>query len=405
MTDIPFLERAPTRVDAVDDRGDRRLGRAMPAHEREQGLFQAADIREHAPQRQALLRLVAAALDGVPRPEPWHDDHLDWEALIATAAAGRLLTHVYHGAVVCGIDIPQSLREAGRAFRARALLVNSVNLSTIQRVGAALDRNGPPFVVIKGPLQLQRLYGEYFVRPSSDIDLLVDRRDYDRAAEVLVTLGYRPAERCETRWWRHYLGEQHFLAADKALATVDLHHRVQQPGCPAPRELVSYIRTASRVALGHAEVPVLSGVHACLLTAISFVKAVYHREHSLRYLCDLAVMLRRMSDLDRDNLARTAEMQGMRNLLIFAWQCAADLLPMKLPPVPVRSGSPLIGPEKLAAIVLTPDDVAIAWPKRRQLLWHLCDSSGVLGRAGNYVREAFFAAAAELSHRRTGRPV
>lgn len=395
-------EGAALRIDAVGERLDGPSAHPLANRDTELSIEPARDIMEHSSQRQALLRFLAAALDGVPRPEPWLDECLDWGALIATASAGRLLTHVYHGAMVCGIDVPQSLRDAARTFRGRALLMNSVNLSTIQRVSTMLGRSTLPFVLIKGPLQLHSLYGDYFVRPSSDVDLLVERRDYDRAARLLQGLGYKAAERCESRWWRYYLGEQHLLSADKALATVDLHHRVQQPGCPAPRELASYIHGASRVALGHAEVPVLSGIHACLLTAISFVKAVYHREHSMRYLCDLALMLRGLGKSDLPRLERLAEAQGVRNLLTFAWRCAADLLPIVLPPKPTQNDAPLLGHDMLAAIVLTPDDLAIVWPKRRQLLWHLCDPTGLFGRAGNYANEAFFAAAAELSHRRTG---
>lgn len=370
---------------------------AVPGRDRDAAVMRPFDVIEHAPQRHALLVMLAAALDGVPRPEPRLDEQIDWAALIATAKAGRLLTHICHGAALCGIEVPPMLRDAGRAFRERSLLVNSVNLSTIQRVSAAFERSGLDFAVIKGPLQLQRLYGDYFVRPSSDIDLLVDRRDYDHAARLLHTIGYEEAARCKSRWWRYYLGEQHFLAADRTLATVDLHHRVQQPGCPAPRDLASYVGGASRVALGHAEVRVLSDIHACLLSAISFVKAVYHREQSMRYLCDLALMLRMMDEAELQRLEQTARAQGMCNLLSFAWQSAAGLLPMALPPAPQRNAAPLLEHAGLAAIALMPECAAIRWPKRRELLWYLCDPKGVLGRLGRYSEEAAFAAAAELS--------
>ena len=399
---IARRESAVMRIDAVKEQWSLPPTQERPSRNGVPGVMSPPDVMADVSVRNALLRLLAAALDGIPRPEPWLDRKIDWDALIAAAAAGRLLTQVYDGAMICGIDAPPSLRDAARAFRARALLMNSVNLSTIQRVNAALSRSRLPFVLIKGPLQLHGLYGDYFIRPSSDVDLLVDRKDYERAAQALRGLGYQAAERCESRWWRYYLGEQHFLAADKTLATVDLHHRVQQPGCPAPRELATYIQQASRVALGHASVPVLSGAHACLLTAISFVKAVYHREPSMRYLCDLALMLREKAKADLVRLEQLAESQGVHNLLIFAWRCAADLLPMTLPPLRSLTGYPLLGRDMLAAIALTPENAAIEWPKRRQLLWHLCDSSGLFGRAGQYAHEAFFAAAAELSHRRTG---
>lgn len=348
---------------------------------------------EHA----LLLSLLASALDGVARPLPPRGDRFDWDELIGMAARGRLLVQVQHGLLVSGIAAPPRVGAAVKAFRQRALMINSVNLSTVQRVSGALDAASIGFVVLKGPLLLRALYGDYFARPSSDLDLLVDRHDYDRAAEVLRALGYAPAERCESRWWLHYLGEQHFVPPGRSLATVDLHHRVQQPGCPAPRETASYIGNGRRMALGSADIPVLSTIHACLLAAIGFVKAAFHREHSLRYLADLAAQILAMSEQERHVLDVVARAQGIRHLLAFAWDCAGALLPVALPPAPVRRPMRSLDPATLAAMSLSPEDPAIAWPKRRHLLWHLCDPIGPFGRIGAYAGEAGFAAAAEIS--------
>nr|WP_047168728.1 nucleotidyltransferase family protein [Sphingomonas sp. Y57] len=348
---------------------------------------------EHA----LLLSLLGSALDGVARPMPPRDDRFDWDELIGMAARGRLLAQVQRGLLVSGIAAPPRVGVAIKAFRQRSLMINSVNLSTVQRVSGALDAASIGFVVLKGPLLLRALYDDYFTRPSSDLDLLVDRHDYDRAAGVLRSLGYAPADRCESRWWLHYLGEQHFLPPGRSLATVDLHHRVQQPGCPAPRELASYIGNGRRMVLGSTAVPVLSPIHACLLAAIGFVKAAFHREHSLRYLTDLAAQLLAMSEQERHVLDVVARAQGIRHLLAFAWDCAGTLLPVPLPAAPVRRPMRSLATETLAAMSLSPEDPAIAWPKRRHLLWHLCDPGTPFGRIGTFAGEAGFAAAAEVS--------
>lgn len=367
------------------------------AADRSAAMETVASGLDHRAERALLLSLLASAIDEVPRPLPRGGERLDWDELIGMAARGRLLVQVQQGLAISAISAPPEVARAVKAFRQRALMINSVNLSTVQRVSAALDGASIGFVVLKGPLQLRALYGDYFARPSSDLDLLVDRRDYDRAADVLRGLGYAAAERCESRWWRHYLGEQHFQPPSRSLATVDLHHRVQQPGCPAPRELVSYIGNSDRTALGSAEVPVLSPVHACLLAAISFVKATFHREHALRYLGDLATQILAMSDHERHVLDVVARAQGIRHLLAFAWGCAVTLLPVSLPAPPVGRTWRSLDRETLAAMVLSPEDAAIDWPKRRHLLWHLCDPIGPLGRGGVYAAEVGFAAAAELT--------
>jgi hypothetical protein len=58
------------------------------------------------------------------------------------------------------------------------------------RVYKLFKENGVPVALFKGPLLAQMAYGEVSLRASGDIDLLIHRRNFDRARILLESLGY-----------------------------------------------------------------------------------------------------------------------------------------------------------------------------------------------------------------------
>ncbi|TGT36057.1 nucleotidyltransferase family protein, partial [Mesorhizobium sp. M8A.F.Ca.ET.167.01.1.1] len=81
------------------------------------------------------------------------------------------------------------------------------------------------FVFLKGPLQQHLLYGDHFMKPSGDVDILVSPASFAAAREALRTIGYEVAGKSRSVWWVRFLGEQHMVRDDGGrAATVDLHH-------------------------------------------------------------------------------------------------------------------------------------------------------------------------------------
>jgi hypothetical protein len=226
-----------------------------------------------------LESLVAATLSGASAPVHATD------ALIDEAAR--------HG--VLGLVEPALAPEA----RARARTRLAIERLAQERIHDALDealralaRAGSiDAVALKGPVLSERLWGDPFARPTSDVDLAVAPRDLDRALRALGELGWRD-EHAGLRYFRET--HHHVTLARPGSPPLELHHRLLV-GFGTTLELERF-RTIEHVTARGARARVLApedelvflGVHAAL-----------HAFARLAWLVDLALLLRRGVDVDR----------------------------------------------------------------------------------------------------------
>jgi hypothetical protein len=273
--------------------------------------------------------------------------------------------------------------------------MNGANLLTIRHVVTRLKEAGVTAAVFKGPASQHRAYGQFFVRASSDVDLLVRRSDFNAVRRTLEAGGHKLAPECRSLWWTNFLGEQHFKPTIPGLLTVDLHHKLQQPGCPAPRNVDAFMEDLDTVAVGTVAVPILSRVHVVLVTAINLVKALSHREPAGGYASDLAALLLKFDANEFDKLETAARAQGLRNTLHLALRSIRVLFGLVPPYAPSVGDDVLeeVSDVLFAELVMRPDTPGILWPKRRTLLWALCD------RKSDYLGELARAATSEVARR------
>ena len=57
---------------------------------------------------------------------------------------------------------------------------------------AALTREGLPVVVLKGAALAELVYQHIGLRTMADVDLLVEKKNLDKAGSILERLGYCP---------------------------------------------------------------------------------------------------------------------------------------------------------------------------------------------------------------------
>lgn len=195
---------------------------------------------------------------------------------------------------------------------------NAQVLALTKQVAEALMAAGVRFVIFKGPLQQYVLYSHFFEKPSGDVDVLVGRRDLDRARAALESIGLSLPYECERLWWRYLLGEQHFVQSITNRPTVDLHHRLQRPGCPSPRHTSHLLAESLYVSLGGIEVPTCSPSAIALLSTLNLIKALYDREAAGGHAMDLSVALTGLTQGERADLLDMAKQQGLLNSLLFA---------------------------------------------------------------------------------------
>jgi hypothetical protein len=120
-----------------------------------------------------------------------------------------------------GAEFEKNVTQALDASRRRGVFLGAI----AKRVIATLTDAGIRCTVLKGPVLSEALYGDPGRRPSSDIDLLVERKRLHDAVEVVRKLGYRapndPTDECG-------LPMLHFALIHERgqLPPVELHWRI-----------------------------------------------------------------------------------------------------------------------------------------------------------------------------------
>ncbi len=114
---------------------------------------------------------------------------LDGEALrqlIARERVGPLLHRALRGSTELSLETHAALRDVSRATAMRNLLLLNELRGVLERLAAA----GIAAIVLKGAALARPVYGSLALRPMSDLDILVRRRDLERARAVADGTGF-----------------------------------------------------------------------------------------------------------------------------------------------------------------------------------------------------------------------
>jgi hypothetical protein len=149
-------------------------------------------------------------------------NELDWTALLADLEY-QALVPLLGGRIieVAGSAAPpefaRSVSAATRASQDAGALLELMTL----RIATALEEAGVSNVPLKGPLLARALHGDPGMRDSRDVDVLLGREDFGRAADALAPLGWRPKAEQSTDPVLHVA-----LVHEAGLPDVELHWRV-----------------------------------------------------------------------------------------------------------------------------------------------------------------------------------
>ncbi|CDX26543.1 conserved hypothetical protein [Mesorhizobium sp. ORS 3324] len=287
-------------------------------------------------------------------------------------------------------------------YRRRTISMNAACIGDSIAIQRVLQGRQIDFVFLKGPLQQRLLYGDHFIKPSGDVDILVSSSGFCAAREALRSAGYEVAGKSRSVWWVRFLGEQHMVRDDGVRAvTVDLHHRLQQPGSPSPRDIDGFLRRRRELEVAGTAMPLISAPDTLLLSCISVAKAFFNREPCAGYVCDVRAAASRLSEAEQQLVLDHAAGQGLADTLLLGLRAADVLLGGTATLLSDRATRMLarIGNADLFHMVIAPWLSSLRWPQRRTVLWELCGREPV-----RYLAEAGWAASADLSRRIFERP-
>jgi hypothetical protein len=174
-------------------------------------------------------------------------------------------------------DVPEDVRGVLLASRQASSLHHLLLTGALGEIGRAFDDADLSWVVMKGPAVAALLYPEVTDRSYSDLDLLVDRRDYPTAMRILEELGYQH----DIHNWA--LAEE-VLAGQVGMANgavhVDLHwhlHYSRQDRRQYAFDVQSMISRRRTVVLSGVTAPTLDPVDTLLTLAFHAARSDGHR--------------------------------------------------------------------------------------------------------------------------------
>ncbi len=229
----------------------------------------------------------------------------DWHSVVSAAfdhGVGGLLVASLGAA---GVELPAPVGEGAEQILVRDRLWHRKVLADLGQVLEAFERAGIRSVALKGPVLGERIYPEPALRPAGDLDFLVTPDTFDRAMEVLRTLGM--VERTPPHVARRAPHAAEFESPDRI--RVELHWQASsRPGTTLDSAPLVARSVPFPLGDGH-ETRVLELADELLYLA---VHAARHRLTRLRWLWEIRTLLERCSEeelerfLDRAREANVA---------------------------------------------------------------------------------------------------
>ncbi len=255
---------------------------------------------------------------------------LDWDGLILTARRHGLVPLLYR--TLSGLrsgnvppDIFGRLRSLFEVFGLQNLLHVSVLLGALRALGEA----GVTATPYKGPALAAFLFRDIALRQFSDIDLLVRPCDALRARRVLLDQGYIPSrrisDRAEAAYVRFHCG---FSFAVESQFIVDLNWRVAPWYWRLPEIPDSAWKGLGRLSLTGVSVPWFAPEDLLFVLCLHGCK---HKWDSMKWVVDVAELVRIQTDLDWREVIENARRTGSERMVFLGLFLANELLDARLP--------------------------------------------------------------------------
>ncbi len=254
---------------------------------------------------------------------------VNWELLLELAEAHGLVPWLaWHARDLAG-ELPptaySALQDRQLDHRRRALLLTHTLLQVLQLLGDEVAA-----IPFKGPALAQLLHGDFTLRQSWDLDLIVPRHQVRRAAEILAAAGFRavyPLAPAQMDALLHSNCEVSLLSPAGIL--LEVQWGVAPRHFSLPFSTDDCFPRARALRLGTADVRAFAPEDLLFLLSVHGAK---HQWSRLAWIADVHHLLGRHPDLDWDLLFQRAQQARAQRILRLALCLSASLFGTTLPP-------------------------------------------------------------------------
>lgn len=210
-----------------------------------------------------------------------------------------------------------------RPWRDRTLMTqhrrHAHRLQALRRLVDAFRNEGLPCVSLKGPLLAERFYPHPFLRPSNDLDLLINESDVGRTARLLARLGFDLEGSYPWRLQRRLVHHLNYGATDFS-PRLEIHYDLRAGG----RKFDS-AEFLERSVVWRSP----SGLESSVMCAadeafFSCVHAANHAFHRLRWLYDTVTIARSLTPEERVRVRELAIRHGQTGHFVAASMAAQE---------------------------------------------------------------------------------
>jgi hypothetical protein len=291
---------------------------------------QQQSVAEYAPETQLLiacahahpgqndLEAIRAACHAVS----------NWDLLITSATRHGMLALVQQGLHLAGCKLPDPVIQALAAATHQQTLYQLRLAAELQSLSAVFTTHAIPWLVLKGPAVAILAYHSLALRAFTDLDLLVQRSDLERAQAILSAAGYRQAEHVAQAQQSAYMASQHHYTFIRADIVIELHFELRERWFAYPIAACSLWQHAITLQVGSQAIRALCARDQLITLCMHGTGHCWDR---LIWICDIAEMLRLQPDLDWPELLAQMRSVGAERMLLLGVQLAYQLIAAPVP--------------------------------------------------------------------------
>lgn len=255
---------------------------------------------------------------------------LDWAVVLDLAryhGVGSLLHRSL--SAFCSDLVPvEFLTQLRRRTQAVALL-NRLLAQEIIVLCEAMAARGVPVIPIKGATLAASIYGDLALRDFNDMDLLVPERAIADAQAVLLALGYERKDRSSAPGGTDQEdGPYHVFIKRRMLLRVDIQWSITEKYFMFQLDRPEFWRHRVPLAVANTTVQGLAPEDLLIVLCVHGSKHVWEE---LKWVCDVAELLRSHQHLDWDRIFSNASAWRCRRLVSMGLSLAHRLLDAPLP--------------------------------------------------------------------------
>jgi hypothetical protein len=189
--------------------------------------------------------------------------------------------------------VPEPVLARFNRAHQRCAIRNLALLNELVHITSALRSAGVEAISYKGPLLARDVYGDWGLRESADLDVMIRRNDFARTRTVLANAGYQSAQLLDETVEKARLiteGQCQFMRGDFSL---DIHCRAFPHYLWSDIDTESWFTRAREASAANGTALVLQDDDLLLALVLHGTKHAWSR---LIWLCDVAELLRQQPD-------------------------------------------------------------------------------------------------------------